>query len=331
LIEEERLTMTRDKITPRSAFELEAPGLQRLDAWLAGAVPGVSRAEVQRWIRDGAVQIDGRPCKASEKPVPGARVTVTPPSARPADLQAEPIPLHIIYEDDDLLIVNKAAGMTVHPGSGAWSGTLVNALLAHCGKLSVIGGKERPGIVHRLDKDTSGLLVVAKNDRCHRNLSRQIASRSAHRQYLAIVWGQPRWEHATVVAAIGRDPRHRTRMAAIPEEEGGRPAETLLDVRERLALGCVLEATLKTGRTHQIRVHCALAGFPVVGDPVYGEDWGWIRAVADPAVRAALQTASGQALHAWRLTIEHPRTGEAMEFEAGPPDAWSRVRALMAG
>ncbi|MCA1596208.1 MAG: RluA family pseudouridine synthase [Chloroflexi bacterium] len=310
-------------------IELKSPGGLRLDVLLTQSLPDVSRAEVQRWIKEGAVSVGGRPSRASDRPEAGVAIHVTPPDAAPAAMQAEAIPLQIVYEDDDLLVVDKPAGLTVHPGAGAPSGTLANALLAHCGPLSVIGGQERPGIVHRLDRDTSGLLVVAKNDSAHRSLARQIASKTAGRQYLAIAWGLPAWDHAVVRAPIGRDAHHRTRMAVVAESEGGRAAESLLDVQERLRAGCVLTAALRTGRTHQIRVHCASSGIPLVGDPVYGHHTNLCQVVQDPAVREALLHVKRQALHACFLSFKHPRTAEPREFRSSPPADWQQILELM--
>lgn len=306
---------------------LFAPGDIRLDSWLANTLADVSRAEVQRWIRQGAVLVNGKSARASDQPSAGQRVTVHPPLPTPSRLQPEILPLNIVYEDNDLLVVDKQAGMTVHPGAAAHSGTLVHALLAHCGHLSVIGGEERPGIVHRLDKETSGLLVVAKNDITHRALASQIAQKTAGREYLAIAWGSPPWNQATVRAPIGRDPRHRTRMTVLPEEEGGRFAETQLDIQERLSLTFVLRATLSTGRTHQIRVHSAYSGYPLVGDVVYGA--ASHPAVTDTALRSALDGLKRQALHACMLSFNHPRSGERLEFRSEPPEDWQAILRLV--
>jgi 23S rRNA pseudouridine1911/1915/1917 synthase len=193
----------------------------------------------------------------------------------------------------------------------------------------VIGGEERPGIVHRIDRETSGLLVVARNDRAHRSLAAQIARKTAGRRYLAIAWGQPGWDRALVRAPIGRDPRHRTRMAVVSEEDGGRSAETLLDVQERLPLGVVLRAELRTGRTHQIRVHCAYSGIPLVGDVVYGDHARRAMDVADREARTHLEALTRQALHAAFLSFSHPETGEPMEFESEPPEDWQAILRWM--
>ncbi|MDQ2732953.1 MAG: RluA family pseudouridine synthase [Armatimonadota bacterium] len=312
---------------PAIPIELRAPGGLRLDIWLTEALGDVSRAEVQRWIRQGAVLVEGRKVRASDQPAAGQRVTVNPPPPTPSTMQPESLPLTIVYEDEDLLVVDKASGMTVHPGAAAHSGTLVHALLAHCGNLSVIGGEERPGIVHRLDKETSGLLVVAKNDKSHRALASQIAQKTAGREYQAVAWGSPPWNHATVRAPIGRDSHHRTRMTVLPEEEGGRFAETELDVQERLRIAFVLRATLSTGRTHQIRVHCAYSGYPLVGDAVYGP--AQLPAIHDAALRSRLESVKRQALHACMLSFNHPRSGERVEFRREPPEDWQAILRLV--
>ena len=310
-------------------FELIAPGGVRLDVLLADRLPDVSRAQAQRWIKAGAVTVGGRAARSGDQPLSGETVRVDPPATAAATMLPEKIPLSIIYEDDDLLVVNKPAGLTVHPGAGIASGTLANALLAHCGSLSVIGGAERPGIVHRLDRETSGLLMVAKNDVAHRSLARQVAAKTAGRRYRAIAWGDPGWTHAVIRAPIGRDPHQRTRMAIVPEEEGGRSAETLVDIEERLPHGCVLTAALRTGRTHQIRVHCALSGIPLVGDPVYGAHRNRCQVVSDSRVREALLSLQRQALHAGYLSFDHPRTGKRLEFHVDPPEDWAAILELM--
>jgi len=233
----------------------------------------------------------------------GDQIVVEIPPAHPVELRPEPIPLEIVYEDGDLLVVNKPAGLVVHPGAGRPTGTLVHALLAHCPDLPGIGGEVRPGIVHRLDKDTSGLLVVAKTDAALRSLQAQIQARRAGRDYLALVHGAVAVGEGTIDAPVGRHPRHRTRMAVVAS---GRRAVTRYRVVERFADATLLELRLQTGRTHQIRVHCASIGHPIVGDRVYGRrpnPWGLRR----------------QALHAFRLTFVHPTTGAEMSFVAPLP------------
>lgn len=241
--------------------------------------------------------------RASRRVHPGERIAVEIPPPEPAALRPEAIPLDIVYEDTDLLVVNKAQGLTVHPGAGRATGTLVHAVLAHCPGLPGIGGERRPGIVHRLDKDTSGLIVVAKTEAALRGLQAEIAARRARREYLALVHGAVARETGTIDAPIGRDPRHRTRMAVVPS---GRRAVTHFRVAERFRDATLLDVRLDTGRTHQIRVHCASIGHPVVGDPTYGR-------------RANPWNLRRQALHAHRLTFRHPATGEEMRFTAAVP------------
>ena len=306
----------------------------RLDVYLAERVPRLSRAHIQRLIGTRAVTINGQPGKPSYRTRFGDEIVVTIPTAKPLEnAQPEDIPLDIVYEDDDLVVVNKPKGLVVHPAPGAETGTLVNALLAHCGgSLSGIGGALRPGIVHRLDKDTSGLLVVAKNDLAHQSLSRQIRERTAVRKYHALLWGRIPFKHAVIDVPIGRHPSDRKRMTVIeqggmgPDDlpPGAREAVTELRLLEHLAEWSWTEAILQTGRTHQIRVHCAFAGFPVVGDATYG---GRRKVSADLFRGTPLQTLNallarlhGQALHAHSLSFDHPRTGQRLQFHAPLPD-----------
>ena len=231
------------------------------------------------------------------------------PPPRPLDVEPEAIPLRIIYEDEDLLVVDKPAGMTVHPAPGQTRHTLVNALLAHCRDLSGVGGVLRPGIVHRLDKDTSGLLLVAKNDRAHADLSRQLKERAVEKGYLALVRGRMEQAEGVIEGAIGRDPRNRKRMAIV---EGGRPARTAYRVREYLDGMTLVEVAPSTGRTHQIRVHFAAAGHPIVGDALYGKPSALV---------------GRQFLHAYRLAFRHPRDGRHVAFESPlPPDLEEALR-----
>lgn len=306
----------------------------RLDIYLADRVPHLSRAHIQRLIGTQAVTVNGAPGKPSYRTRFGDEILVTIPTAKPLEnAQPEDIPLDIVFEDLDLVVVNKPKGLVVHPAPGAETGTLVNALLAHCGaSLSGIGGALRPGIVHRLDKDTSGLLVVAKNDAAHQSLSRQIRERTAVRKYHALLWGRVPFKHAVIDAPIGRHPSDRKRMTVIEQggmgpgdlPPGAREAVTELRLLEHLAEFSWTEAILQTGRTHQIRVHCAFAGFPVVGDATYG---GQRKVSADLFRGAPLQTLNallgrlhGQALHAHSLGFDHPRTGQRLQFHAPLPD-----------
>ena len=289
---------------------------QRLDVYLtAQAAMGLSRSHLQRLIEDGRVQVNGKAEKARYRLQTGDRVQVEVPAPQPLAVHAEDLPLDVVYEDSDLLVVNKPRGMVVHPAAGNFTGTLVNALLHHCHDLSGINGVLRPGIVHRLDKDTTGLLVVAKNDAAHQSLAHQIKERQAHREYLAVVHGQPKAEAGTVNAPIGRHPVDRQRMAV--EQRHGKHAMTHFQVRERYADPgrgpfALLTCRLETGRTHQIRVHMAYIGHPVACDTVYGSR------------RPAFDVA-GQLLHARRLEFAHPRTGSHVDFEAPPPADFQAV------
>ena len=308
----------------------------RLDIFLSERLPDMSRAHIQRLIATHAITVNGKSGKASYRLRPGDKIHLDIPAARPLE-KAEPedIPLNVVFEDDDLIVINKAKGLVVHPAPGSETGTLVNALLAHCGEsLSGIGGTMRPGIVHRLDKDTSGLLVVAKNDLAHQSLSTQIRERTAVRKYHALLWGRIPFKHAVIDAPIGRHPGDRKRMTVIETDgmagEGGelptgvREAVTELRLMEHLAEFSWIEAILQTGRTHQIRVHCSFAGYPVVGDTTYG---GMRKVSADLLRGAPLQTVNallgalhGQALHAHFLSFDHPRSGKRLQFHAPLPD-----------
>jgi 23S rRNA pseudouridine1911/1915/1917 synthase len=307
------------------AFRVE-PGEAgaRLDAWLARRAQNFSRSRLKALIEAGAVTVGGRPAfDPSRRVAPGELFEiVVPPLAEPTP-RAERIPLAILYEDDDLLVVDKPAGLVVHPGAGRESGTLVNALIAHCGEsLSGIGGVKRPGIVHRLDKDTSGALLVAKTDAAHRSLSAQFADHGRagelRREYDALVWGVPKPHIGTVDAPLRRDTRDRRRQAA--GRSGGRPAITHYVLRERYrATAALLSCRLETGRTHQIRVHMAHIGHPLVGDPAYGAGFR-TKAEALPAeLKPRVQAFRRQALHARLIRFAHPRTGERLQFEAKWP------------
>ncbi len=291
----------------------EADGL-RLDRFLAAAGYGWSRAQVARWVDEGFVLRNGQPSKPGQFLKTGDLILVTPPPLKPATVEPQPIPLEVLYEDEDLLVVNKPPGMVVHPAAGNPDGTLVNAVLAHCRKLSGVGGVERPGIVHRLDKDTSGVLVVAKTDHAHRLLELAFRWRTTEKRYLALVYGNPKSEEGVVEAAIGRHPVERKRMAVVKD---GRSSRTLWWVRERFAGLALLECRPITGRTHQIRVHLAHIGHAIVGDPLYaGRQW---RELKHKELQLACRAFPRQALHAWRLAFRHPRSGETVSFEAPLP------------
>ena len=299
----------------------------RLDRLLADLVPALSRSRLKTLIETGRVSIaDETITEPGYRVKPGQAVTLTIPPPTDETPVAQAIPLRIAYEDEHLIVVDKPAGLVVHPAPGNPDRTLVNALLAHCGaSLSGIGGVRRPGIVHRLDKDTSGLLVAAKHDAAHRGLSAQFATRRLSRTYRAVVWGAPRPAAGRISGAIGRDPRNRKRMAV--RESGGKPAVTLYRVLQSLGgLWSLVECRLETGRTHQIRVHMAARGHPVVGDALYG---GARRRHLDEGGRAALALCPRQALHAAALGFVHPVSGAALGFESPlPADMRSLVEAL---
>ncbi|HPW54212.1 MAG: RluA family pseudouridine synthase [Thermoanaerobaculaceae bacterium] len=299
----------------------------RLDRFLAGAGQGWSRSQASRWIEDARVLHNGRPCKPSQLLGVGDVVEIAPPPPEPSALRPQDIPLDVLYEDEHLIAINKPPGLVIHPAAGNPDGTLVNALLAHCADLSGVGGVERPGIVHRLDKDTSGVLVVAKHDQAHRALSLAFRWRTTDKRYLAVVYGVPRTAEGVVDAPIGRHRVERKRMAVVPD---GRPSRTLWSVRERFEGTCLVECRLVTGRTHQVRVHLAHLGHALVGDPVYaGKQW---RNLADPRRAEVCRDFPRQALHAWKLSITHPATGTPMTFEAPiPPDLEALLAALRAG
>ncbi len=312
----------------------------RLDVYLAANLSGATRAEAQRLIaygegEEGGVRVNGRREKPNCRLRAGDVVTALRPAPSPTHTEAEDLPLTIVYEDSDLLVIDKARGMVVHPAPGSEHGTLVNAVLAHADDLSGIGGELRPGIVHRLDKDTGGLLVVAKNDAAHHSLQQQIQARTAERRYLALIWGNPRFQQATVDAPIGRHPADRKKMAVVTDARyTARHALTELTVLETFPGSfSLLEAKLQTGRTHQIRVHCTYIQHPVVGDPLYG---GVRRLPSDSlpasqriAIDAAITALNGQALHAYSLSFDHPRTGERLAFTVPLPAVMQTLLDLL--
>jgi 23S rRNA pseudouridine1911/1915/1917 synthase len=277
---------------------------RRLDTWLASQLSDRSRAEIQRWIGEGRITVGGKLEKASHKLAAGDTVLVRVPPPEPYEVEPEPIPLEIVYEDGDLLVIDKPAGLVVHPAAGHWHGTLVNAVLHHCPDLEGVGGAHRPGIVHRLDKDTSGLILVAKNDRAVRNLQAQFKGREVEKSYLALVYGLVSPPNGEIVAPVGRDARERKRMAIVP---GGRAAVTLYQALGHYGKHTLLVCRPLTGRTHQIRVHLAHIGHPIVGDSVYGGR----RKPSVPCPR--------QFLHAHRIRFRLPGTGEQVEFTSPLP------------
>jgi 23S rRNA pseudouridine1911/1915/1917 synthase len=305
---------------------------ERLDRALQSHLPDLSRTALQKLIDEGAATVNGKPARSGQRLRAGdiVRCEVTPPPPPASAPEVEAIPLDIVYEDQDVLVVNKPRGLVVHPAPGHRSGTLVNAVLGHTGGELPSENEEaavfRHGIVHRLDKDTSGLMVVARSEPAMRSLQAQIAARSVERRYLALVWGNPRFESATVDAPIGRHPTDRKRMSVHAESSPHthREARTDLTVLERFNGLTLLEARLHTGRTHQIRVHGAYIRLPIVGDETYGP-----RTPADtrlePEIRDAVRGLEGQALHAHRLAFDHPATRERMTFQAAPPPDLRRV------
>ena len=296
----------------------------RLDRFVATALD-LSRTRVQGLLADGRITVDGRVAKKSEAAVPGTTIEVVVPPAASVDILPEDIPVDIVFEDGDLAVVNKAAGMVVHPAPGHRTGTLVNALLHRMPDIEGVGGRLRPGIVHRLDRDTSGLLVVAKSDRAHIGLSDALRARRVKRLYLAAAWGHLAESPLTIDAPIGRDRKDRKKMAVL---EGGRAALTRVRVRERWERADLLDVALKTGRTHQIRLHLAHVGHPVVGDSVYGE--GWERGMGGPTRQWAAELARRtprQFLHAAELSFDHPVSGERLRFRAPLPADLAEVAA----
>ena len=298
---------------------------ERLDRTLAALFPDHSRSALSRLIEEGHVRLDTNEVgKTSLRVSAGQTIDVDFPPPAPASAAPEDLPLNILYEDADIAVVDKPAGVVVHPAAGHASGTLVNALLFHVKDLSGIGGEIRPGVVHRLDKETSGVLVIAKNDQAHRTLANQWNTERIRKEYLALVYGTPDPPRGSVNAPIGRDPRERKRMAVVT---GGRHAITDYEVVEPLRYVSLLRCRLRTGRTHQIRVHLKHLGHPIVGDAVYsGPQW---RGIPDKQVQKALSSMKRQALHASRLTLTHPRSGATMTFESAlPPDLASLLDTL---
>ncbi len=333
---------TADAAMRGGILAVVAAAAGRLDRVIADAIPGQSRSRLQQLIRAGAVTVDGAPSTdPGRRLAPGATIVVAVPEPQAPEPLAEPIPLAIVHEDDDLIVIDKPAGLVVHPAPGHWSGTLVNALIAHCGdSLSGIGGVRRPGIVHRLDKDTSGLIVAAKNDLAHQGLSAQFAdhgrSGPLERAYLALVWGVPPGRQTTIAAAIERSPRNREKMAVVAEGRG-REAVTHVHVEETFAaaapagregaakahaaepVASLVRCRLETGRTHQIRVHMAHIGHPLIGDDLYGSGFRTKAGLLSEGQRQALVALGRQALHATVLGFEHPTSGRALRFESPAP------------
>ena len=293
-------------------FEVTEDGAGvRMDKYLSGLVPEFSRSYLQRLIQEERVRVDGRPVRGKEKAVPGTVIELDVPEAVEPRIEPEDLPLKILYEDKDVILVNKPKGMVVHPAAGHTSGTLVNALLFHCkGELSGINGVLRPGIVHRIDRDTTGVLIACKNDRAHNCLAEQLKEHTVTRRYRALVCGNIKEDEGTVDAPIGSHPTDRKKMAVV--RSGGREAVTHYRVLERFVNYTYIECRLETGRTHQIRVHMAGMGHPLLGDQVYGR------------VKAPFRL-EGQTLHAMILGFMHPSSGEYMEFEAPLPEYFAAL------
>ncbi|HVL71553.1 MAG TPA: RluA family pseudouridine synthase [Beijerinckiaceae bacterium] len=312
----------------------EATESDRLDRAAARALPDLSRSRVQALIRDGRARVDGAVvADPAAKLAAGARVSLDVPPPAPAEPAGEAIALDVVHEDEDVIVLDKPAGLVVHPAAGNETGTLVNALIAHCGEsLSGIGGVRRPGIVHRLDKDTSGLLVVAKNDRAHQALSAQFADHGRtgplEREYLALVWGVPEPRRGTIAGALGRSNQNREKMAVVAADRG-REAITHYAVEEVFSEASLVRCRLETGRTHQIRVHLAHRGHPLLGDALYGSGFKTKAARLGPDARDALAALGRQALHAAVLAFAHPRTGEVMRFDRPPPADFARLLEVL--
>ncbi|NSZ17651.1 RluA family pseudouridine synthase [Agrobacterium vitis] len=317
----------------------------RLDAWLAASLVGdLSRNRVKALIEQGAVFVNGTPVTEPKRKIkPGDQLVIAMPEPEDPEPKGEDIPLTVLYEDKDLIVLSKPAGLVVHPGAGNWTGTLVNALIHHCGdSLSGIGGVKRPGIVHRLDKETSGVMVVAKNDIAHRHLADQFAdhgrSGPLERAYQALVWGRPRGLRGTIDAALGRAGDRTKRTVKREDTDDAREAITHYQVMERYGekpdatcLASLVECRLETGRTHQIRVHMAHIGHPLIGDPEYGAAFKTKANLLPDAAKAIVNNFHRQALHAYLLAFEHPTTGDVMHFEAPIPDDMETIIEALRG
>ncbi|MDB9375882.1 RluA family pseudouridine synthase [Nodularia sphaerocarpa] len=291
---------------------------ERLDRYLSENLPDLSRSRIQQLIEQGNVHLNEQICTTKKINVKaGDRITLEIPEVQPLEVQAEDIPLDILYEDDHLLILNKPAGLVVHPAPGHPDGTLVNALLAHCPNLPGIGGVQRPGIVHRLDKDTTGAIAIAKTDIAYHSLQAQLQAKTARREYLGVVYGAPKTESGMIDEPIGRHPQDRKKMAVVPIEKGGRNAVTHWQILERLGNQTLILFQLETGRTHQIRVHSAKIGHPIVGDPIYS------------SAHSLGVKLNGQALHAWRLKLQHPVSEDLIEVTAPPPQTFTTLLEIL--
>ncbi len=302
-----------------SAINIQVPeNSDRLDRYLSQELSDLSRSRIQQLIEQGHVQVNDTVCTSKKINLKiGDRITLEIPAIKPLEVIAADIPLDILYEDDQLIILNKPAGLVVHPAPGHPDGTLVNALLAHCPNLPGIGGVQRPGIVHRLDKDTTGAIAIAKTDLAYQHLQAQLQAKTARREYLGLVYGVPKTETGSIDLPIGRNPQDRKKMAIVSVEEGGRAAITHWQVKERFGNYTLIHFQLETGRTHQIRVHSSKMGHPIVGDPIYSS--GHSIGVNLP----------GQALHAWKLQLQHPVSGNLVEVTAPLPRSFTTLLEVL--
>ncbi len=299
---------------------------KRLDLYITTQITSLSRSKAKKLIEDGNVLVDGLPSKPSNPLKGGEIVRVLPVRLKVSDIEPEDIPLDIIYEDKDIIVINKPAGLVVHPGAGVLSGTLVNAVIYHCGKLSGVGGQVRPGIVHRLDKDTSGVIVVAKDDTVHNCLAKQFKDRNIKKTYMAIVWGSVKPCEGVIDFPIGRHPYHRTKMSTVSRKT--RDAFTNYTVKEDFTVMSLLQARPVTGRTHQIRVHLSMINHPIVGDKVYG---GRRKGNCLFGLRDIIAQLKGHALHAHTISFFHPKLRKQMDFAAPLPEDFSKILLRLRG
>ncbi|MEY2913347.1 MAG: hypothetical protein RLZZ184_2656 [Cyanobacteriota bacterium] len=302
-----------------STINIQVPeNSDRLDRYLSQNLSDLSRSRIQQLIEQGHVQVNDQICTSKKVNLKiGDRISLEIPAIEPLQLLAADIPLDILYEDEELIILNKPAGLVVHPAPGHPEGTLVNAILAHCPNLPGIGGIQRPGIVHRLDKDTTGAIVIAKTDLAYQHLQAQLQAKTARREYLGLVYGVPKTETGSIDLPIGRNPQDRKKMGIVSIEDGGRAAITHWQVEERLANYTLIHFQLETGRTHQIRVHSAKIGHPIVGDPLYS------------SAHSIGVNLPGQALHAWKLQLQHPVSGKLLQVTAPLPRSFTTLLEVL--
>ncbi|MDB9459997.1 RluA family pseudouridine synthase [Dolichospermum circinale CS-545/17] len=302
-----------------STINIQVPeNSDRLDRYLSQNLSDLSRSRIQQLIEQGHVQVNDQICTSKKVNLKvGDRISLEIPAIEPLQLLAADIPLDILYEDEELIILNKPAGLVVHPAPGHPEGTLVNAILAHCPNLPGIGGIQRPGIVHRLDKDTTGAIVIAKTDLAYQHLQAQLQAKTARREYLGLVYGVPKTETGSIDLPIGRNPQDRKKMGIVSVEDGGRAAITHWQVQERLANYTLIHFQLETGRTHQIRVHTAKIGHPIVGDPLYS------------SAHSIGVNLPGQALHAWKLQLQHPVSGKLLQVTAPLPRSFTTLLEVL--